>query len=61
MKILINPLGLVSHTSLRDAQDGFTYFGRKKNVKKPVQDQGQEENVEVTNPIFNVYIETSGE
>lgn len=34
MKIVINPLGLSSHSSYRGAQDGTTYFGRKKNIKK---------------------------
>lgn len=34
MKIVINAFGLESHSSFRGAQDGVTYFGRKKNIKK---------------------------
>ena len=32
--IYINPLGLENKKSLRAAEDGFTYFGCKKSIKK---------------------------
>ena len=34
MTILINAQGLVNHTAYRAARDGYTYFGRKKNIKR---------------------------
>lgn len=34
MNIIINAQGLVNHTAFRGSQDGFTYFGRKKNIKR---------------------------
>jgi hypothetical protein len=34
MKIVLNALGLVSHNSMRGVNEGITYFGRKKNIKK---------------------------
>lgn len=34
MKIIINALGLISHAPYRGANDGITYFGRKKSIKK---------------------------
>ena len=34
MKIILNALGLMSHTSKRGCSDGITFFGRKKNIKK---------------------------
>jgi len=32
--LIINPLGLDGGKSLRTIQDGFTYFGCKKSIKK---------------------------
>ena len=34
MKIVINAQGLANFPALRGAQDGYTFFGRKKNIKK---------------------------
>ena len=42
MKVVINALGLVSHTSQRDGIDGIVYFGRKKSVKKGTNDPNAE-------------------
>ena len=42
MKIVINALGLVSHTTLRGYNDGVTYFGRKKSIKNGTNDPNAE-------------------
>ena len=40
--IVINSLGLESHKSLRDQQDGFVYFGCKKSIKNENNDHYDE-------------------
>lgn len=47
MKLVINPLGLISHSSLRGVIDGVTFFGRKKCIKKGTNDP----NAETTNKV----------
>lgn len=39
---MINPLGLQSHQTQRNGEDGITYFGRKKYVKKNNNDMNAE-------------------
>ena len=57
MRIVINGFGLVSHTSFRGANDGITYFGRKKNVKKTNNsDHNHESTTKVTTfLIYNIH------
>lgn len=62
MKIVINAIGLISHSSLRAGDDGVTYFGRKKNIKKVNNsDHNHESTTIVRNfkKVLNYCLETS--
>ncbi len=47
LKIVINAIGLTSHSSFRDQSDGVTYFGRKKCIKHPTNDPDSETTTKV--------------
>jgi len=47
MEIVINAMGIDSHVSKRGEQDGYSYFGCKKNVKKSRTDLNSEHTTQV--------------
>lgn len=57
----MNALGLINVQSFRGEADGVTYFGRKKSIKKGINDPNAEStNLEVTIHNYNL-IETDCE